>query len=69
MNEFAKFYELLEKTNMVYTPENESKIIARIGELMAEAGIKSKAINYYFNVDEDFLPDTLALLPRNPVTL
>ena len=69
MNEFAKFYELLEKANMVYIPENESKIIARIGELMAEAGIKSKAINYYFNVDEDFLPDTLALLPRNPVTL
>lgn len=69
MNEFAKFYELLEKANMVYTPENESKIIARIGELMAEAGIKAKAINYYFNVDEDFLPDTLALLPRNPVTL
>ena len=64
MNEFQKFYDLLEASNLVYTPENESKIIARIGELMAQAGIKARAINYYINIDEDFLPDTLALLPR-----
>lgn len=65
MNEFQKFYELLEQSALVYSPEKESEIIAQIGELMARAGIKARAINYYFNIDEDFLPDTLALLPRN----
>ena len=64
MNAFTKFYELLAASNMVYTPEDEKMIIGKIGDLMEEAGIKPKEIRYLSNYSEDFLPDTLSLLPK-----
>jgi hypothetical protein len=64
MNVYTKFYELLEAANIVYTPEEEKNIIRKIGDLMEAAGIKPKEIRYLFNYSEDFLPDTLSMLPK-----
>jgi len=48
---------------VTYSVEKEREIIGVIGDYMKANGFSEKQINYYFNIDEDFLGDVLSELP------
>jgi hypothetical protein len=48
---------------VTYSVEKEREIIGVIGDYMKANGFSEKQINYYFNIDEDFLGDVLGELP------
>ena len=59
-----KFIENMIADGVTYSVEKEKKIIGLIGDYMKAEGFSEKQINYYFNIDEDFLGDVLDELPR-----
>ena len=48
---------------VTYSVEKEREIIGVIGDYMKADGFSEKQINYYFNIDEDFLGDVFGELP------
>ena len=59
-----KFIEKMIADGVTYSVEKEREIIGVIGDYMKADGYSAKQINYYFNIDEDFLGDVLGELPR-----
>jgi hypothetical protein len=59
-----KFIEKMIADGVTYSVEKEREIIGVIGDYMKGDGFSEKQINYYFNIDEDFLGDVLGELPR-----
>ena len=47
-----------------YTLEMENKLIGTMFEYMINNGYTKKQANNTMNIDEDFIPDNLAMLPR-----
>ena len=58
------YIEKMIADGVTYSVEKESEIIEVIGDYMKADGFSEKQINYYFNIDEDFLGETLDKLPR-----
>lgn len=57
--------QMMAQDGIVYSPEREKEIIRMVPDYMKKAGYSSKDIRYYFNYDEDFIPDVLSDLPRS----
>jgi hypothetical protein len=56
---------LMAQDGIVYTSENEDKLIGTMFEYMiTKCGYSKKSANYYLNYDEDFIGDNLQCLPR-----
>jgi len=58
-----KIIEKMIADGVTYSVEKEREIIGVIGDYMKANGFSEKQINYYFNIDEDFLGDVLGELP------
>ena len=57
------YIEKMIADGVTYSVEKEREIIGVIGDYMKADGFSEKQINYYFNIDEDFLGDVLGKLP------
>lgn len=55
--------QMMAQDGIVYCRDKENAIIARIPEYMEKAGFTKKDIRYYFNYNEDFIPDVLNDIP------
>ena len=65
----TKIGELMARDDYVYdstnwTKEKEDKLISKMFEYMVANGYTKKRANIVLSVDEDFIPDNLAMLPR-----
>jgi hypothetical protein len=61
--------ELMARDGIVFdstnwTKEKEDKLIGIMFEYMVKNGYTNRQANNTMNVDEDFIPDNLAMLPR-----
>ena len=59
-----KFIEKMIADGVTYSFAKENEIIRMIGDYMKADGFSERQINYYFNIDEDFLGDVLGEIPR-----
>jgi len=56
----------LREKGVKYSPDNEKEIINMIGDEMQAMGMSAKTIRYLISYDEDFIPDVLDGLEREP---
>ena len=56
----------LKEKGVKYSPEKEDEIIGMAVEVMKEMGIDKKTIRGYISYDEDFVPEMLDMLDREP---
>ena len=58
------YYPQIVSDNMKKGLSNEIALYCEIGKVLRELGNSRTEVNYYFNVDEDFISDVLGCYPK-----
>lgn len=64
MNIYEKVNTVCTERGITYSSMPESQLIDKLYDICLELGCGKKEVRYWFNYDQDFIPDLLAYVPK-----